>query len=307
LNLNVYLLDKIEPVIKLSRRTWLLILVGLALMAVLLLAGSLRNLTFQAGKPLTFEQMLPDMAGIENNDELTQRLIAIMRVLFILGWVLLPFYIIFLIVSPEARKRLLRDIITMLPILLLAYFLLREPPDKERLEPFEMRMESQSLEEGVTRSQEPLVFDANPSEWVVNLTAIALAIAATAFVVGILWVYLRSRQSAPRTLTRVAEEAQAAIDAIEAGGDLRDVIMRCYFEMNRAIGDTRNLKRNADMTAHEFEAYLSEKGLPHEPIHNLTELFERVRYSTFTPGRQEERLAVSSLSAIVSAVRRVSR
>lgn len=293
-------------VTKIPRRVWLLSLVGLALVTVLLLAGSLQNLTFLPGHALPFAQLIPDLENGTSGDADMSRFMSIMRVFFILGWVLLPFYVIYLIISPEARKRFLRDLMVMMPMLLVLYFLLREPPAGEGIQQLNRRLEAQSLEEVLTTPVPPVTFEANPSDWVVALTTIVLAVAATGLLVGILFLFLRSRQPKQQPLKRVAFEAQAAIDAIEAGGDLRDVILRCYFEMTRAIGDARNLKRNADMTANEFESFLLDRGLPHEPIHNLTDLFVKVRYGAFQPGRQEERLAISSLSAIVSACNRVA-
>ena len=293
-------------VTKIPRRVWLLSLVGLALVTVLLLAGSLQNLTFLPGHALPFAQLIPDLENGTSGDADMSRFMSIMRVFFILGWVLLPFYVIYLIISPEARKRFLRDLMVMMPMLLVLYFLLREPPAGEGIQQLNRRLEAQSLEEVLTTPVPPVTFEANPSDWVVALTTIVLAVAATGLLVGILFLFLRSRQPKQQPLKRVAFEAQAAIDAIEAGGDLRDVILRCYFEMTRAIGDARNLKRNADMTANEFESFLLDRGLPHEPIHNLTDLFVKVRYGAFQPGRQEERLAISSLSAIVSACNRMA-
>jgi hypothetical protein len=295
------------PVTKIPRRVWLLSLVGLALLTVLLLAGSLQNLKFLPGHPLPFQQLMPDLEDEDAGNLNTQRFINIMRVFFIVGWVLLPFYVIYLIISPEARKRFLRDLIAMTPLLLILYFLMREPPGGDVMQEFERRMETGPLEEIQITPVPQVQFDANPSEWLVTFTTIILAVAATGLIVGIIYLFLRSRQPKQQPLTRVAFEAQAAIDAIQAGGDLRDVVLRCYFEMNRAIGDSRNIKRNADMTVHEFESYLLDRGLPSEPIHNLTELFEKVRYGAFQPGRTEERLAISSLSAIVSACQRAAR
>jgi hypothetical protein len=74
--------------------------------------------------------------------------------------------------------------------------------------------------------------------------------------------------------------------------------------MLQAVEEYKNIRRDRDMTPHEFELALERRGLPREPIHQLTELFEQVRYGGQVPGRAEERLAVSSLSAIVSACQR---
>lgn len=293
--------------IRIPKRAGLVILVGIALVTVLLLAGSLHNLTFLPGHALPFRQMQPDLTNEDIGNPNMQRFVGLMRIFFILGWILLPFYVIYLIISPEARKRLLRDLAAMTPILLILYFLLRERPEGEMMREFEERALNEPLEEAVTAPVPVAEFNANPSEWLVTVTTIVLAVAATALIVGVIVMILRARRPKEEAITRVGFEAQAAIDALEAGGDLRDVIMRCYFEMTRAIGESRNLRRGVDMTAHEFETFLAAHGLPRDPVHNLTELFEKVRYGAFQPGRQDERTAINSLSAIVAACQRAAR
>jgi Domain of unknown function (DUF4129) len=53
------------------------------------------------------------------------------------------------------------------------------------------------------------------------------------------------------------------------------------------------------MTVREFEQLLETKGLPRDPVHQLTQLFEAARYSLrqFTPA--DEQTAFDCLSAIV--------
>jgi hypothetical protein len=58
------------------------------------------------------------------------------------------------------------------------------------------------------------------------------------------------------------------------------------------------------MTPSEFEQALQGKGLPREPVHQLTHLFEEVRYGARQVGEREERQAIDSLSAIVAACTR---
>jgi hypothetical protein len=57
------------------------------------------------------------------------------------------------------------------------------------------------------------------------------------------------------------------------------------------------------MTTQEFEKLLQGKGLPDEPIHQLTLLFEEVRYGNIAPGEGDETRAISSLRTVVSALR----
>jgi hypothetical protein len=107
-------------------------------------------------------------------------------------------------------------------------------------------------------------------------------------------------------LRRVEKEARVALDAISAGGDLREAVIRCYLQMIEALQEYRGIHRDQDITPHEFEIILAKRGMPGEPVHQLTTLFEEVRYGTFKPGRKEEQVAIASLSAIVSACQRVA-
>jgi hypothetical protein len=67
------------------------------------------------------------------------------------------------------------------------------------------------------------------------------------------------------------------------------------------LSEQRNIQRPSHMTPREFETALAGQGLPRDPVQQLTRLFEDVRYGTRQPGEREERLALDSLAAIVSA------
>jgi len=64
------------------------------------------------------------------------------------------------------------------------------------------------------------------------------------------------------------------------------------------------LERGEAMTAREFERLLQGRGIPYEPVHQLTRLFEAARYGSRTPGPDEEQRAVECLSAIVQYSRK---
>ena len=55
------------------------------------------------------------------------------------------------------------------------------------------------------------------------------------------------------------------------------------------------------MTPREFEVYLTQNGMPREPVQQLTRLFELVRYGAVTAAPADEQHAVASLTAIVEA------
>jgi hypothetical protein len=101
----------------------------------------------------------------------------------------------------------------------------------------------------------------------------------------------------------LAGPAEEAIAAIRVGADLKDTVMRCYFEMGRVLREQRGISRDQAMTPREFEQYLAQEGLPRKPVGQLTRLFEMVRYGAKAVGKREELQAIDCLTAIVNACR----
>jgi hypothetical protein len=91
-------------------------------------------------------------------------------------------------------------------------------------------------------------------------------------------------------------------DDLQACGDLRNVVM-CHSEMVQALEKERNIQRTGSLTPREFEDALGDLGFPVRPVHELTRLFESVRYGRKEITRREELMAVDSLSAILEACR----
>jgi hypothetical protein len=290
-------------ILKSNRRTWTIIFAGLGLLALVLLAVSLNAVEMRPGQRISFGDVAPELAPTPGSaGGPVDSLMNIFRVLIIFAWVFLPIYIIYLLKSKEARKRLLRDLALFAPVLILLYIMSNNTQPREGGEMEFGDRGPPSVELGELPGGDPMPVFVEPPPWVTTVTSIALAVALTLILGGIVYfVWRRSRREAVEPLRAMEREAQAAIDAIEAGGDLRDVIIRCYLQMIEALNVYRNIQRDRDMTPHEFELYLERRGLPRGPVHDLTELFERVRYGSRNPGRQDERKALNSLSAIVSA------
>ncbi len=115
------------------------------------------------------------------------------------------------------------------------------------------------------------------------------------------WWFLHRRKKTANPLEQVAQEAQFALEDLQSGADLRNVILRCYYDMGQAVRSQRGIRRSRDMTAREFETRLIDLGLPSESVHQLTRLFESVRYGDKTPSETTERQAMACLKAIVDA------
>jgi hypothetical protein len=113
-----------------------------------------------------------------------------------------------------------------------------------------------------------------------------------------IWVSKRRAQDR-RAGDPVTVEAEYAIQALQQGLDFRNVIVQCYRQMSAALQKEQGIELENSMTAREFERLLEAKGLPRDPVHQLTQLFETARYSLrqFTP--TDEQTAFECLCTIV--------
>jgi hypothetical protein len=104
-------------------------------------------------------------------------------------------------------------------------------------------------------------------------------------------------------------QAELALQALKRGIDLKNVIVRCYWEMGQVLRQEQGIEMEAAMTVREFENLLMARGVPHPPVHQLTRLFESVRYGRRAVSADEERRAVDCLTAIArySRAKRPSR
>ena len=99
----------------------------------------------------------------------------------------------------------------------------------------------------------------------------------------------------------VAMEARTTLAELNAGGDLRDLITRCYFNMIRVVTKTHDFEIKQSKTARELEFEFEAIGLPGNHVRRLTRLFEGVRYGAKHSSREENNEAVSCLTAIIHA------
>ena len=133
------------------------------------------------------------------------------------------------------------------------------------------------------------------------LWLVAAALVGSAAILGI-WMINSKRRSA---LDLWELEAEKARQAILAGQDLKNVILGCYRRMSLALQEEQRIEREDFMTTGEFERLLAAKGVPYEPVHQLTQLFEAVRYGHWQPDSSDERRALHCLDAILAYSREV--
>jgi len=124
----------------------------------------------------------------------------------------------------------------------------------------------------------------------------ALGVAAIFVGVG-LWVIFRP--TGRGTSDEISLQAVWALQALKKGLDPKNVIVQCYWQMAQVLQEEQGIERKMAMTVREFERLLEDRGMPSLPVHQLTQLFESVRYGHREVSAEEERRAIDALTAIV--------
>ena len=271
-------------------------MLGSAILALMLLASNISNLTFQPGHFYTVSG--PRLPAIQPGAQLPVDPSTIgfwQTILAFISMVLLLCLLIALILSAKLRRELLRRIITALVGVLLIYFMISLLRRMPRVAQGDLTTSAPAAQPGLG---EPFpTFVAQPPPWLV----IAISLLLAALLIGAIWFVWRRSRPPQSPLAQLADEAQAALDELQAGGDMADAVLRCYREMSRVLSEQRGVARARDATAREFERQLAAAGLRDEHIQQLTRLFERVRYGPRQASAREELEAADCLRAIVRA------
>jgi magnesium-transporting ATPase (P-type) len=276
-----------------SKKSWLLFILVSVSVATILVAASLSSLELRPGRgrPVAMERQEPETGAINSPNPFMRIFIRI--ILFIAG-ILIPVSIIYHLRSSQGRRRML-----ILFIIVLSFFLLMNhlPWSKFQLRLPKLDLLGSPLGDNSQLPPQADIATPNPPWWLVLLVSLGLS----ALILGVslyLWRRFRRRSS---PLELVAKEARKTIDELRSGADLKEGVIRCYFEMNKVLREQRGLKRQQAMTTREFENYLNEIGLPDLHIRRLTRLFEKVRYGAKNLTSVEDREAIACLSAIARA------
>jgi hypothetical protein len=290
-------IEKREENRRMNTRTRRLLFIGGVLLLLLLLVSALPQLTVAPRRLLQVED--PSRDPMLN-------IVKFVKVLVLLA---LPLYVVFLLLFIpvlRSRKALIAAIVLLL-ILLTAVWLLAKLPVAD--EPRHTPQSSESMEGEVvveplpetTPASEPIPVP-TPPQWVSLLVSFIAVSVIILFVAAILW-WFWPRRMKPSPLLELSHEVEQALEALEQGEELRNVVVRCYVEMGHVVNRMRGIKRARTMTPREFEQQLAQFDLPPEPIAELTRLFERVRYGTDDVDAAAEHQARECLSAIMHVCR----
>jgi NADH:ubiquinone oxidoreductase subunit 5 (subunit L)/multisubunit Na+/H+ antiporter MnhA subunit len=128
--------------------------------------------------------------------------------------------------------------------------------------------------------------------WVVYLLILINLIATGWYV----WRIRKDRQAKNKSASEVAEIAARAAADLERGGEISDVILRCYRDMCNVL--SRHVLLSHEMTPREFAQHLGRAGVREKEVSLLTTLFERVRYGRHAATSDERVEAIGALKRI---------
>lgn len=266
----------------------------LAILALVLLIGGLNSLELQSASGLPKLELGQDSIEFPAFPRLSPDLREFLSFVLMVGfWLLLPVSIIYLVVSPSGRKRVL----IMLAVLTLnAYVLLvllrgvgLNQIGTSPLQPPPMPTLAADLA--------PKLQPVDPPGWLAPAIAFLLT-AAIAAVALLLW----NRRKGSETIPDVAERA---VRELREGRRFSDVILDCYDRMCRFLANHKGIRRPGAMTPREFEHILLEAGFDPDAIRTLTRLFEQVRYGEKELDAIAHSNAERSLQVIAGAQREV--
>ncbi len=275
-----------------SDRRLTLLYAAAAILGVAALASALSGVELRSGLRVGFTNLSSalDPALDPSTDPASaifRWLAAIVRFVF---FALLPPSLLYLIVSPSARRRVLFQVLSLL---LVTYLVLRISPS--------LRGPASALPPlpaaGAGEQAAAPVLDAVlPPRWlVVGVSSfIALALLAAGY-----WMVRRTRKVSD---PRIGELRQALRELDRGQADLESLVYRAYRTLCEVSAERRGIRRAQAMTPREYQAALERAALPNGPIAHLTSLFERARYGREELGQKDEQLATAALRSILQEI-----
>jgi hypothetical protein len=270
----------------------ILVLLGLVMIITVIIAASLPQLELQPGLPL------PD---IENNlvvippgdlvPSVTLQVSELVKVLLALictGIILYYIYKLIRNVGWSNMRSYIKPFIVIALIIDIIIFLIMQLPAPQSDPQMELPL---PMYTPPVRS--PLGSVPSGLIWLVGIGMLISVI-----VFGI-WIFAPSSRQKITTIDLVGLEAEKAWQELMTGLDWKGVIVKCYRQMSMALEKERGIEREDYMTTTEFENILESAGIPHDPIHQLTQLFEAVRYGNLQPNLLDEQKAINCLQAIM--------
>ena len=268
-----------------------LILFGLVMLLTVILAASLPQLDLQPGMPLPrLEEGQMMLAPIEEEPLVVIPVSEFLRTLFALVLAGAILYVTYKLLRGSDWRNLgsfIQPLMIVVLIMGIVIFVIMLLPKGESSLPMELPPAVET-----PRVTSPLGPVPTSLFWVVGIGLLVGII-----LLGI-WIFVPSSRR-ETTIDLVGLEAEDALRSLRNGLDLKDAIVKCYRQMSLVLEKEQGIEREDSMTTREFENLLEAAGVPHEPIHQLTRLFEAVRYGKWQSNPVDEQAAVHCLEAIL--------
>jgi hypothetical protein len=273
----------------------LLALIGI--IAIMALASGIRDMEFRDPDPFYFEW--PTAAGSTFKVVLQQMAaLPIEQVIIFWSVVIVFTIIIIMFISPRYRWKILMAVIRAALTFIMLTWVLKAIARNASLTLVTANTIAQTAQTDLINASLPAYIPPADIPWISYVVSLAITL-GVAFLGWWLW-NLGARPHSGVIRQNIADIARDTLDQIAGGMDFGDTVTTCYIRMNDAVKDVRGLQRQDGMTPSEFAARLEAAGLPGEPVHRLTQLFEGVRYGAKKPGEAETRDAVTCLNDIIA-------
>jgi uncharacterized protein DUF4129 len=281
-------------------KPWLLLLSVMIVAAVAVLASSLHDVRFEPGRALSSEAPSAAPPALPEAETISQ--VPLWKLLLFWLAFVLNLILFFLLVPPEMRKRLLRQMIslalgTLAVLFALRYRLIQLP--SLNTEP--VTKTNPGSNAGAGNAPMPVFQPPSATSWwtyVISFAVLAVVLLALWYVYR--W-WMRPGARYLRELDEIGAIAQSSLDEIAAGREWSDVIIQSYARMSEAVSARRGLQRARATTPREFAERLEQAGLPAQAVVRLTRLFESARYGARAASRSDMNEAVACLNSILQA------
>jgi Domain of unknown function (DUF4129) len=268
-----------------------LMLLGLVMLVTVIIAASLPQLDLKPGMPLPrLENGQVVLAPIEEEPSVTISVNEFFKVLFALvlaGSMLYLIYKMILGVRWMDLGSFIQPVMVVSLIAGITIFLIMLLPKAQSDLPMELPLPITT----------PPVTSPLGTVPVALFWLVGIGLFVSSILLGI-WIFTPSSRQ-ETTIDLLGLEAENALQSLRTGLDLQDVIIKCYRQMSLALEKEQGIERKDSMTTREFENLLETAGVPHDPIHQLTQLFEAVRYGHWQPNSADEQKAINCLEAIM--------
>jgi hypothetical protein len=281
-----------------QNKYFIILLVLTGIIALGALASGIRDMEFRDPDPFYIEW--PTAAGSSFKEVVQQmEALPIEQIIMFWGVILVFTIIIIMLINPKYRWKILMAVIRAAIFFIMLTWALKAIARNADLTLFTANAIAQNATTNLNNVDLPKYTPPAEIPWLSYFVSLAITL-GVAFLGWWLW-NLGTRPHSSTIRQNIANIARDTLDHIAGGMDFGDTVTTCYVRMNNAVQDVRGLQRQEGMTPSEFAARLEAAGLPGEPVHRLTMLFEAVRYGAKKPGELETRDALTCLNDIIAA------